>query len=195
MSKENPALRAVPTYCPELYYDLEPNSSDEKINEILYKYKGKTEYEIKKQSNALLKTQPESISEIEDTYNETVDKLEAFQKDELAGYMIFRKMIIELLDKKLQLNDEGKYPNEDVIHDIIIPRKRTTDELRYEDHNLWVIDERLTFHELASSDLPLNDSTTSGSKERPDVVVFSEMDDDRIAKAVSIIELKKPQRQ
>jgi len=67
--------------------------------------------------------------------------------------------------------------------------------LRYEDHNLWVIDERLTFHELASSDLPLNDSTTSGSKERPDVVVFSEMDDDRIAKAVSIIELKKPQRQ
>jgi len=130
VSKENPALRAVPTYCPELYYDLEPNSSDEKINEILYKYKGKTEYEIKKQSNALLKTQPESISEIEDTYNETVDKLEAFQKDELAGYMIFRKMIIELLDKKLQLNDEGKYPNEDVIHDIIIPRKRTTDELR-----------------------------------------------------------------
>ena len=46
VSKENPALRAVPTYCQELYYDLEPNSSDEKINEILYKYKGKTEYEI-----------------------------------------------------------------------------------------------------------------------------------------------------
>ncbi len=195
VSKENPALRAVPTYCPELYYDLEPNSSDEKINEILYKYKGKTEYEIKKQSNALLKTQPESISEIEDTYKETVDKLEAFQKDQLAGYMIFRKMIIELLDKKLQLNEEGKYPNEDIIHDIIIPRKRTTDELRYEDHNLWLIDERLTFHELASSDIPLSDTTTSKSTDRPDVVVFSEMDDDRIAKSVSIIELKKPQRQ
>ena len=143
----------------------------------------------------MLKTQPESISEIEDTYKETVDKLEAFQKDQLAGYMIFRKMIIELLDKKLQLNEEGKYPNEDIIHDIIIPRKRTTDELRYEDHNLWLIDERLTFHELASSDIPLSDTTTSKSTDRPDVVVFSEMDDDRIAKAVSIIELKKPQRQ
>ncbi|NQE05822.1 hypothetical protein C5S32_08120 [ANME-1 cluster archaeon GoMg1] len=195
VSKENPALRAVPTYCPELYYDLEYNSSDEKINEILYKYKGKTEYEIKKQSNALLKTQPESISEIEDTYKETVDKLEAFQKDQLAGYMILRKMIIELLDKKLQLNEEGKYPNEDIIHDIIIPRKRTTDELRYEDHNLWLIDERLTFHELASSDIPLSNIITSGSTDRPDVVVFSETDDDRIAKAVSIIELKKPQRE
>jgi hypothetical protein len=195
VSKENPALRAVPTYCPELYKDLEPDSSEEKINEILYTYKGKAEYQIKEQSQALLKTQVSSISEIEDIYKEIVDKLEAFQKDQLAGYMIFRKMIIELLDKKLQLNDEGKYPNEDIIHDIIIPRKTTTDELQYEDHNLWLIDERLTFHELASSDRPLGDTTTSESKERPDVVVFSEMDDDRIAKSVSIIELKKPQRE
>lgn len=195
VSIENPALRAVPTYCPELYDDIEPNSSDEKINEILYKYKGKFEYQIKNQSQALLKTQPATISEIEEKYKEMVDKLEDFQKDQLAGYIIFRKMIIELLDKKLQLNDEGKYPNEDIIHDIIIPRKTTTDNLRYKDHNLWLIDERLTFHELACSDIPLSDITNSESKERPDVVVFSEMDDDRIAKAVSIIELKKPQRE
>lgn len=194
VSQENPSLRAIPTYCPELYEDIEPNSSDEKINEILYKYKGKTEYQIKEQSHALLKTQAKSISEINDKYKEMVDKLEAFQKDQLAGYIIFRKMIIELLDDKLQLNDEGKYPNEDIIHDIIIPRKTTTDTLRYEDHNLWIIDERLTFHELASSDISLNNIITYRSKERPDVVVFSEMDDDRIAKAVSILELKKPQR-
>jgi len=195
VSIENPALRAIPIYCPELYDDMEPNSSNEKINEILYKYKGKTEYQIKNQSQALLKTQPATISEIEEKYKEMVDKLEDFQKDQLAGYIIFRKMIIELLDKKLQLNNEGKYPNEDIIHDIIIPRKTTTDNLLYKDHNLWLIDERLTFHELACSDMPLSDITTSGSKERPDVVVFSEMDADRIAKAVSILELKKPHRE
>jgi hypothetical protein len=194
VSQENPALRAIPSYCPELYDDIEPNSSDENINEILYKYKGKTEYQIKVQSQTLLKTQPKSILEIEDEYEEMISKLEDFQKDQLAGYIVFRKMIIELLDKKLQLNDEGKYPNEDIIHDIIIPRKTTTDMLRYEEHNLWLIDERLAFHELAASDIPLNNIIPSGSKERPDVVVFSEMDDDRIAKAVSIIELKKPQR-
>jgi len=194
VSQENPALRAIPSYCPELYDDIEPNSSDENINEILYKYKGKTEYQIKVQSQALLKTQPKSILEIEDEYEEMISKLEDFQKDQLAGYIVFRKMIIELLDKKLQLNDEGKYPNEDIIHDIIIPRKTTTDMLRYEEHNLWLIDERLAFHELAASDIPLNNIIPSGSKERPDVVVFSEMDNDRIAKAVSIIELKKPQR-
>jgi len=195
ISQENPSLRAIPIYCPELYEDIEPNSSDEKVNEVLFKYKGKTEYQIKEQSHKLLKTQVDSISEIEDKYEEIVEKLEAFQKDQLAGYIVFRKMIIELLDKKLQFNDEGKYPNEDIIHDIIIPRKTTTDTLRYEDHNLWLIDERLTFHELAASDIPINNLTTSGSTDRPDVVIFSEMDDDRIAKAVSILELKKPQRE
>lgn len=195
VSQDNPSLRAIPTYCPELYEDIEPNSSNEKINEILYKYKGKTEYKIKEQSYALIKTQAKSIMEIEDKYTEIVDKLEAFQKDQLAGYIILRKMIIELLDKKLQLNDDRKYPNEDIIHDILIPRNTTTDILRYEDHNLWIIDERLTFHELAASDTSLSNITTSESKDRPDVVVFSEMDDDRIAKAVSILELKKPQRE
>ena len=128
VSKENPALRAVPTYSPELYDEIEPNSSDEKINEILYKHKGKAEYRIIEQSRTLLKTQPDSLSEIEDSYKELVDELDAFQKDQLAGYMVLRKMIIELLDKKLQLNDEGKYPNEDIIHDIIIPRKTTRSE-------------------------------------------------------------------
>jgi len=194
ISQENPALRSVPQYCPEVYDDVEPNSSNEKINEILYKYKGKTEYQIKEQSRKLLKTQPDSISEIEDECKEIVDKLEAFQKDELAGYMIFRKMIIDLLDKKLNINDDGKYPNEDIIHDIIMPRKTTTDQLRHEDYNLWLIDERLTFHDFAASDKPLRDTTSSENQERPDVVVFSEMDSDRIAKAVSILELKKPQR-
>jgi len=195
VSKQNPALRSVPTYCPEIYNDIDPNSTDEKVNEILYMHKGKAEYQIKEQSQNLLKTQLKSISEIEDNYNELVEKLEDFQKDQLAGYVVFRKMIIDLLDKKLQLNDKGEYPNEDIIHDIVIPRKTTTDKIRYEDHNLWLIDERLTFHELASSDIPLSDTTTSKSKERPDVVVFSEMDEDRIAKSVSIIELKKPQRE
>lgn len=195
VSQENPALRAIPIYCPELYDDIEPNSSDEKINEILYIYKGKTEYQIIDQSQELLKTQPVTISEIEEKYQQIIDKLEDFQKDQLAGYVIFRKMIIELLDKKLQLNNEGKYPNEDIIHDIILPRKTTTDNLRQKDHNLWLIDERLTFHELACSDMLLSDITTSESKERPDIVVFSEMDADRIAKAVSILELKKPQRE
>ncbi|MCG2734913.1 MAG: hypothetical protein L6282_00825 [Candidatus Methanoperedenaceae archaeon] len=195
VSEVNPALRAVPTYCPEIYDEIEPNTSNEKINEVLYKYKGKTEYQIKEDSEKLLRTQKESFIEIDETINKMMNKLEDFQKDNLAEYVLFRKMIIDLLDKKTEWSTEGKYSNEDIIHDIILPRKTTTDQIRFEDYNLWIIDERLTFHEFACSDKPLNEVTTSDTTERPDIVVFSEIDDDRIAKVVSIIEFKKPMRE
>jgi hypothetical protein len=100
ISKNNPSLRAVPKYSPEVYEEIDINSSDERINEVLYKYKGKTEYQIKKRSESLLKSQVSSISEIEKQYEKAVKELDDFQKDQLAGYVIFRKMIIDLLEKK-----------------------------------------------------------------------------------------------
>ena len=102
--------------------------------------------------------------------------------------------MIALLERKLELNADGKLSNEDIVHDLIFPRKATTTELAFEDHNLWLIDERLTFHAFAASDKPLSQTTTSKSDERPDIVAFAEVDDDKIARSVSILEFKKPQR-
>lgn len=194
VSEVNPALRAVPTYCPEIYDEIEPNTSDEKINEVLYKYKGKTEYQIKEDSAKLLRTQKESLIETDETIKKMINKLDAFHKDQLVQYVVSRRIIIDLLNKKIESNTEGKYSNENIIHDIIFPRYTTTDQIRFEDHNLWIVDERLTFHEFAISEKRLCDTTTSESEDRADVVVFSEIDDDRIAKVVSIIEFKKPLR-
>ena len=109
VQNEVPMLRAVLKYCPEAAREIELNTPDEKTEEILYKYKGRAEHEIKKRSAKLLKTQPQSIEEIESQYKELTEKLEDFQKDQLAGYVVFRKMIIDLLDKKLRLNTEGHY--------------------------------------------------------------------------------------
>lgn len=189
-----PTLRAVLEYCPEVYEEVDPTTSDEKINEVLYRHKGKAEFEIRKQSEKLLKTQYKSVGEIKEKYEEIGKKIESFQKDDLASYVIYRKMIIDLLEKKLNLQEDEKYCNEDVMHDILFPRKSTTDQIRFEDHNMWLVDERLTFHSFATSDNRFCDSTTSESEERPDILVFSEVDNQKIARAVSVIELKKPQR-
>ena len=62
-------------------------------------------------------------------------------------------------------------------------------------HNLWLIDERLTFHSFAASDRPLNKIGDSKSEDRPDIVVVSEVDKvSRVARSVAIIELKRPER-
>ncbi len=191
---QSPMLRAVVKYCPEVMKEFELNTSNEKLTQTLYAFKGKAEYEIRQSSEKLLRTQAKSIDEISGQYKELTEKLEDFQKDQLAGYVLFRKMIIDLLDKKLCLNTDGKYFNEDIVHDIIFPRKTDTDTIGYENHNLWLIDELLAFHTYAASDKRLCDVITSNSKERPDVVVFSEIGDDRRARAVSLLEFKKPKR-
>jgi hypothetical protein len=195
VEKKNPTLRSVLQYCPEIYDEIDPNSSDEKIDEVLYKYKGKAEFQIRNKSKKLLKTQASSVDEITQEYAEINEKIESFQKDQLAGYILYRKMIIELLERKLEVNQESnKYYNEDIIHDIIFPRKTSTDKIGFEEHNMWLIDERLTFHSFATSDNRLCDTTNSDSKDRPDILIFAETSDDKVARSVSIIELKKPQK-
>ena len=194
VATENPALRAVPQYCPEIFDEIEPNSTPEKINEVLYRHKGKAEFAIRQKSEQLLKTQTKSIEEVEKYYKALAPQLSDFQKDNLAQYLCDRKFTIELLEKKLQLNTNGKYSNEDIIHDIIFPRKTTTDELTFENHNMWLIDECLAFHNFAASDKPLNQTTESTRSDRPDIVAFAEVDDDKVARAVSIVEFKKPHR-
>ncbi len=194
VSEKNPMLRAVLHHCPEALLDIDLNSSEEKIDETLYEYKGKAEFLVKKDSAKLLKTQASSIEEIEEKYTDITTRLSDFQKDQLAGYIIFRKSIIALLEKKLALNKDGRYSNEDIVHDIIFPRRTTTDHLDFESHNMWLIDERLAFHASASSDNKLCDITTSDSQDRPDILTFAEIDQDKIARAVSLVELKKPKR-
>ncbi len=192
VAERNPTLRAVVHYCPEALDEIEPNASDEKIDEVLYKHKGKAEYAIRRRGDDLLKTQADSVAEIIEEYNGVTEQLEDFQRDQLAAYIIFRKMIIDLLDKKLQLGDDERFARESIIHDILFPRKTTTEELDFDEHNLWLVDERLTFHTFATSDNRLCDSTSSDSEERPDILAFAEVDEDHIARTVSIIELKKP---
>lgn len=190
----NPGLRAVANYCPEVYADLEPNSSEEKIDEVLYKYKGKTEYALKKISSEILKSQPATFSEVEERVNEALEKISAFQKDQLSGYIVFRKIVIDILDKKLGYGDDGKYAKEVILHDALFPTKQNSDTITYDNHNLWLLDERLSFHAFANSDIPLSEIGVNGCDERPDILTFSEVGPDRIARSVSIIELKRPQR-
>lgn len=191
---DNPTLRYIPKHCPEIFKDIDADSSPEKIRTILFKYKGVAELELQKEATELLKTKAKHLEEIEDKYKEINKKISDFNKDNLAGYVLRRKIIIDLLNKKLQLNSDEKYQNEEIIHDIIFPMKTTTDEIKYEDHNLWIIDEQLTFHHFAASDKQLSAITTSDSEMRPDIIICSEKDDDGIARSISIIEFKKPQR-
>jgi hypothetical protein len=72
--------------------------------------------------------------------------------------------------------------------------KTTSNIVPYECNNLWLIDERLNFHDYLASDLPLD-----GAKgDRPDIIVYNVPsyfnNEDNPNNSFSIIEFKRPMR-
>ncbi len=95
------------------------------------------------------------------------------------------------------VSDYGKTRHErqqTLVHDIIFPRKGDTEITAFDDHNLWIIDERLNFTSYVSSDIPLN----GGTSERPDLAVYDKRilfrGDNEASNPITIFEFKKPQR-
>ena len=82
----------------------------------------------------------------EERLNRFFEEISEVNRADLARYVCHRKAIIEFLQKQLTIQDDGKYRREGRIHNIIFPRGKTSDEVLFEDHNLWLVDERLVFH-------------------------------------------------
>ena len=59
---------------------------------------------------------------------------------DLARYVCHRKTVLDFLHKQLSVLDNGKYPREERIHRIIFPMCKTSDDVLFDEHNLWLID-------------------------------------------------------
>lgn len=78
--------------------------------------------------------------------------------------------------------------------------RTTSDDVPYEQQNLWIIDERLSYHWFLASDMPLDAVRVleNSSESRPDIMIFdralSFTEDDAALNSLVIIEFKKPDR-
>ncbi len=140
----------------------------------------------------------EKIKETIKNYNE---KINDFSKSNLAEYITSRKAILDIFEDVYYKDPDDKSALEDVIHKFIFPMRKTSDEVDYTKHNLWIIDERLSYHYYLSSDLKLksNPNTLSSSNDRPDLLIYddaiatTEIDGDRYS-SITLVEFKRPNR-
>ena len=96
------------------------------------------------------------------------------KKGTLAEYVVNRKEILDLLDKSISFSDPEKrnYLKEEIVHDLIIPIRSDGDTLDYNSHNLWILDDRLSFYSYFQSDKPFRTFLSdSESGKEPDVAV------------------------
>ena len=150
---------------------------------------------------------PDGIEDKED-YSKRIEeylaKASDLKRSDLANYVAHRKVILDLLGKAILKDKKGKYVREDVVHKLIMPMQKTSNDVRFEDSNLWLVDERLAFHNYLASDKTLTSLpiTNSGSAKEPDILALNIYDNPLLVNdgqllplaSITVIEIKRPMR-
>jgi hypothetical protein len=127
--------------------------------------------------------------------------LSAGTLDDLARYIGHRRAVLDWLDKCLKLTNK-KHVYEGIVHDVFFRRGFDSRSTHYFGHNLWILDEQLTFHQYAISDKPISSHEVldSDSGKEPDIVTYSQatfteqLEDESVCRSVVIVEFKRPGR-
>ncbi len=112
------------------------------------------------------------------TLVEKVEEYTQYIADEkrgaLAEYVTRRKAVLDLFETLLEQTDIEKetYNKEDALHQLFCPMRIDSKGMSIDDHNLWLLDDRLSFFNYFASDQMLSQYTTSDSDERPDLAFF-----------------------
>jgi hypothetical protein len=203
IAEEAPQYRILMKYKDEFIDQVPPAASKAELEMTLHRQLYQRQVSLKEEGKRILAASP-SIENPEEFYR----RFESFVTDEneigktaLARYVVHRRVILNLLEKALSLDPEtGKYGLEKTIHSLVFPMRITSDDVPFEQQNLWIIDERLTFHSFLSSDMPLRtvQAIESNSDNRPDILIFNQRlafsEDNEPLTAIVVIEFKKPDR-
>lgn len=188
-------------YMPEAIGEIKPTLSDAKLDEELYKIKRKFDVELRRTNQEIIDkidVRTENLDAYKEKWQTQIEKISDANKAALSEYVSHRRIILDLLKKGILIKDDGKFNKEAYIHNLIYPMRRTCEEIEYEAHNLWMVDERLSYCEYISSDIPFNNDP---SEQRTDILFLDKpvalSDQDNSGKeyeSIVIIELKRPMR-
>lgn len=159
---------------------------------------------------------PENFSEL---VQRAAKGIQLNEMTSLAHHAARRKVVLDLLDKlirRVRETDAGKADKhhlERTLHSLLVPMQMAGwdyETMERSGHDLWILDERLTYTAGFSSDLQLRRSVKgSDSEDRPDLLIWDvgfglgpisvpygdeDVDEIEHLQEIFIVELKKPGR-
>lgn len=171
---------------------LAPAASEADIEAFLHREKYKQERRVSQDVAAVLAS--DDPSELIHRARDLASRVSETSKNELVHYVALRKQVLSLFQRSLELTSEGAFPSEEAVHNVIFPTKADDQAVDFGSHNLWILDERLTFTSYLASDLPLS----GGSSQRPDIIAFDHpaafRSENEASNPVTIFEFKRPGR-
>ncbi len=204
VSEKAPQYRSIINHINEKALAIDPKMTDEKLDLHLHSQKYKIENQLLAEGHKIM--QPKVAESMED-YKVRLDgylqKVDDIKKSDLAKYVSHRRVIIDLFKNSLNAINEGKYEKEEVIHKLIVPMTVDSDEIDNLDSNLWLIDERLAFHNYLASDktlksMPITEETAT---KEPDILSLRVFDEPILVSdrkpplaSITVVEIKRPMR-
>ena len=202
VSQDKPTYRYLLNNRPEVYKAIPVGLKADDLDLELHKHVQLWEREIKKQAKELEKATNETASKTDTTYQKLFEQywssVTEISKTCLAEYVARRKTLLKLLEDALTIQNDGNFKKEDIIHSLICPMRHTSDDITFEEMNLWIVDERLAYHKYLASDKTLKSIPfiESNSTKEPDIAIFDQAfaysDSEEPFTTVTIVEFKKP---
>lgn len=196
-----PQFRHLLKYMPESLQKIKPNLSDDKLDDELYQIKREFEKNTSNENNKLLDDLNKGIissDEYVEKFSRQIEKINSANGAALAEYIAHRKVILDLMEFAIRKVDDGNFKKESFLHNLIYPMRTTSDEIPYNNHNLWLIDEKLAYCSYISSDIPFNNDP---KQERTDIMVLDnpvavsdDQNNGREFESIVLFELKRPMR-
>jgi hypothetical protein len=205
VEKEEPKYRYLLSTHRDAVQEISPTISDAKLEMELYKIHFQAKTQLKQEISEHLAQEEGEITDWElhqEKFRNIFQRLNEVTKSELAEYVVNRKSVLSFLEKISGKDEKDKYAKEEAIHEIIFPLRKTSNDIELKDHNLWIIDERLVYHQYLASDLPFKWQVDSPIKvesdARPDIIIFNKAlaltEGDYPFNSIVIIEFKRPER-
>lgn len=142
------------------------------------------------------KEESDDADSLESEVNEIMKSVTETSKNDLTHYVCQRKRIIEMFDDLRKRLETGKSHKESELHNLIFPMISNDRQTEYENHNLWILDERFNFTQYIASDKVISKT----EHKEPDIAIFYESGlfyrngENEITSPIAIVEFKRPKR-
>lgn len=207
VSTKAPKYRPLIKRIESLGIAIDPSIKDQDLEIELHRFSQKIEADVLAEGQVVFTEssgdKPEEYDERLARYLETVKDL---NQSDLANYVFRRRTTLDILDKLIQADSDGKYAWEESIHNLLFPMRKESTEVGDDASNLWIIDERLVFHDYLASDKAFKSIAIADddSMKRPDVLATRVIEPDSPVltaegkklplQSIVIVELKRPMR-
>lgn len=187
--------------------NLKGNATENDILKVLTETKIKRSSALRQKKDKLFKKNYSNDESYCTLMNEVLSLTDEESKSQLAQYVSHRNVIIRLMENMLAQHpntSSREYALESALHNIIYTMGGNHNTMSYDEHNLWLLDDRLAYHRYIYSDTkcrrhaPIADITNS--LKEPDIALYdipfcyAEREEYGDIKNIVLFEFKRPGR-